>query len=76
MKLIRTVNAGWFNPTLTKYFHVVLDPATLNRYLVLADNVVIHFVIADDGDLPSLAKASDEAHEWLDNFVTELNAED
>lgn len=69
MKIIKTVNAGWVNLENVKRFYVELDPRTLNRYLVRADEAIIHFVVADDNDLPTLAKAGDEAHEWLDNFI-------
>jgi len=72
MPIIKTVNAGWVNLDNVKRYYVTLDPATLNRYLVMADEAIIHFVIADDSDLPSLAKAGDKAHEWLDTFIATL----
>ena len=72
MKLIKTVTANWVNIENVKNFYVALDPVTLSRYLVKADEAIIHLVIADDGDLPSLAKASDEAHDWLDKFIANL----
>ena len=72
MKLIKTVTDNWVNIENVKNFYVALDPATLSRYLVKADEAIIHLVIADDGDLPSLAKASDEAHDWLDKFIANL----
>lgn len=71
MKIIKTVNAGWVNLENVKHFYVELSPG-LSRYLVKADEAIIHFVIVDDNDLPTFVKASDEAHEWLDNFIANL----
>lgn len=71
MKIIKTVNAGWVNLENVKHFYVELSPG-LSRYLVKADEAIIHFVIVDDNDLHTFAKARDEAHEWLDNFIANL----
>lgn len=75
MKLLQGVTADWYNPALVKRFYVALN-TTATRYLVKADDVVIHFVIIHDSELSTIAKAGDEAQAWLNSFVARLNGDD
>ena len=76
MPIIKTVNAGWVNLDNVKHYYVTLDPATLSRYLVKADDVTIHFVDVVGDDLAYYTPAKAKAQKWLDNFITALNGGD